>query len=382
MNRATDGGAMAEEQLDRKRLAIWKQHLGDEIDARYLYAALAKLSGDEREQRVFGRLAEVEASHVEVWKKLFADRGIAVDIPGPSVRARLMLGLAKVTGTRFLVTLLIKEETEEVRSYLSLHDVSSAGVEKDSVRSLARESAEHVEELAKLTGSGDEPWHQAGTGGFVRNIIYGFNDGLTANFGLVAGVIGANVHSDIVLLSGIAGLVADALSMGASGYLAAKSEQEVYENEIIMEREEIRMMPDLEREELALIYEAKGATPEQARVLASEIMKDPERALEEKVREELKIGESHATPWREAWVTGLATAVGAFIPVFPFLLFDGWVAVSVSFLIAMAMHFIVGAARSFFTGRSFWRSGIDMFAVGFGVAIVAYVVGDLLVRWL
>jgi VIT1/CCC1 family predicted Fe2+/Mn2+ transporter len=149
-----------------------------------------------------------------------------------------------------------------------------------------------------------------------------------------------------------------------------------------MEREEIRLMPDLEREELALIYQAKGMSAAQAEELAGRIMQDPERALGEKVREELKIGDPSATPMREAWITGSATAVGAFIPVAPFLLASGPWAIWTSFGISMLAHFGVGAARSFFTGRSVVRSGMDMFIVGLGVAAVGYFVGEWITRLL
>jgi VIT1/CCC1 family predicted Fe2+/Mn2+ transporter len=196
----------------------------------------------------------------------------------------------------------------------------------------------------------------------------------------VAGVIGAAVAPHVILVSGIAGMIADALSMGASGYLAAKSEQEVYAHEIAMEKEEIRLMPEVEQEELALLYQAKGVDPRTARRMSEEVMRDPQRALGEQVREELKIGEAHATPLREGWLTGTATAVGAFIPVAPFLVFDGRLAVWVSFVIAMASHFIVGGARSLFTGRGMLRSGFDMFVVGLGVAAVGYFVGELIAK--
>jgi VIT1/CCC1 family predicted Fe2+/Mn2+ transporter len=216
----------------------------------------------------------------------------------------------------------------------------------------------------------------------VRNVVYGFNDGLTANFGLVAGVIGAEVAPHIVMVSGIAGAIADALSMGASGYLAAKSEQEVYAHEIAMEKEEIRLMPEVEEEELSLVYQTKGIEAGIARRMAADVMRDSQRALAEQVREELKIGEAHATPLKEGWLTGAATAVGAFIPVAPFLMLSGPTAQWTAFTIAMLCHFAVGAARSFFTGRGVIRSGIDMFVVGLGVAGVGYVVGDLVAKLL
>jgi VIT1/CCC1 family predicted Fe2+/Mn2+ transporter len=139
-------------------------------------------------------------------------------------------------------------------------------------------------------------------------------------------------------------------------------------------------MPDLEREELSLLYQAKGVPEAQADALATQLMSDPDRALEEKVREELGIGEASSTPMREAWVTGSATLLGALIPVAPLLVSTSPWAIWTSFALAMASHFGVGAARSFFTGRSVFRSGMDMFLVGLGVAIVGYVVGDWIVK--
>jgi vacuolar iron transporter family protein len=149
-----------------------------------------------------------------------------------------------------------------------------------------------------------------------------------------------------------------------------------------MEKEEIRLMPELEQEELSLLYQAKGIPSGQANTLAAQVMRDPERALEEKVREELKIGEASSTPLREGWITGVATAFGAFIPVAPLLVGTGQWAIWTSFGLAMVSHFAVGAARSVFTGRGVLRSGMDMFLVGLGVAGVGYFVGEWIVKLL
>jgi VIT1/CCC1 family predicted Fe2+/Mn2+ transporter len=368
---------------DPKTAARWIHHWRDEADAAHLYGVLAQLEPDPGRRDLFARLAEVERTHVEVWSNLLAQQDIDPGTFKPSARSRLMAWLARRFGPGLLVSMLLREEGREVRSYFTLYKESDPGAAKDVALRLARESAEHAGSLTELTSSTGEPWHRTESGGFLRNVIYGFNDGLTANFGLVAGVIGAtdiSTQAHLVLVTGIAGAVADALSMGASGYLAAKSEQEVYDNEIAMERDEIELMPEVEEQELALIYELKGMPPERARELAHEIMLSPERALEEKVREELKIGEAHSTPLREGWVTGLATAVGAFIPVLPFLFFKGSVAIALAFTISMASHFAVGATRSLFTGRGIARSGFDMFVVGIGVAALGYLTGGLLVR--
>ncbi len=361
----------------------WREHLTDEADAAFMYRALAELETDPQRVSLFQRLAEVEDRHVELWERLLKDQGEEVPSFRPSLRARGMVWMARRFGARTVLPLLLEEEGREVKGYLNMYKEAPGGAAGPTALRLARESAQHAESLATLSGTEGEPWHKTGAGGFLRNVVYGFNDGLTANFGLVAGMIGAQSSlgaAHAVLVAGLAGMVADALSMGSSGYLAAKSEREVFEHEIAMEKEELRLMPEIEQEELSLLYQAKGIPEGQANELAHQVMQDPERALEEKVREELKIGEADSTPLQEAWVTGLATAFGAFIPVAPFLFTRGAAAIWIAFTIAMLSHFGVGAARSFFTGRGVIRSGMDMFLVGLGVAGAGYLVGDWIVR--
>ncbi|HEY7681207.1 MAG TPA: VIT1/CCC1 transporter family protein [Gemmatimonadales bacterium] len=364
----------------------WLHHLEDEADAAFLYRTLATLESDPKRAELYARLAGVEDRHVAMWEQLLRDHHHPVPKFSPTLRARGMAWLARRFGPGFLAPMLLEEEGREVKGYLGMYREAPNGAAGATALTLAKESAEHAESLAGLVGSPGEPWHKTGAGGMLRNLVYGFNDGLTANFGLVAGMLGAQgelgLSSHTVIVAGIAGMVADALSMGSSGYLAAKSEREVHEHEIAMEREEIRLMPDLEREELALLYQAKGLPEVQARELAGQVMQNPERALQEKVREELGIGEGGASPLREGWITGTATAVGALIPVAPFLFISGEWAIWTSFAISMLAHFAVGAARSFFTGRSVFRSGLDMFLVGLGVAAVGYFVGEWITRWL
>ncbi len=363
---------------DGKTIKIWKRHLQDEVDAGFLYSVFAGLESDSKRKDILSGLAGVENRHVIRWREMLATYDIKVRKQRPTLKAKLMAWYARRFGSEFPLSQMLGEEASEVKDYLTLHRNSTLADAKETALILARESAMHTESLQELTGTSEEPWHKTESGGMVGNIVYGFNDGLTANFGLVAGVIAATSDVSTILVTGIVGTVADALSMGASGYLAAKSEQEVYEHEIEVEREEIRLMPDLEEEELALIYAARGVPEEQARELAKEVMSDPERALGEKIQTELKIGEIYATPFKEGWITGLATAIGAFIPVAPFLFIEGMLAIWISFALAMMSHFAVGATRSLFTGRSLFRSGIDMFVVGLGVAGVGYLVGEIL----
>ena len=368
--------------VDKKTLERWLHHWQDEADAAFLYLVLAGQEPDQATKDIYIKLAGVEERHTQIWEKLLAENGHVVGEPEPSLNARLRAWFGRRFGPRYLLPMLLREEGQEVKGYMDLHRVSQQEDARDVSLKLARESAAHAETLADLAGAGSEPWHRTESGGFLRNVVYGFNDGLTANFGLVAGVIGAEVSPQIVLLTGVAGMIADALSMGSSGYLAAKSEQEVYAYEIAMEKDEIALMPEVEQEELTLLYQAKGMEPGIARKMAAEVMQNPQRALDEQVREELKIGEARSTPLKEGWLTGLATMVGAFIPVAPFLVMDGPAAAWTSFGVAMLSHFGVGAARSVFTGRGVIRSGIDMFVVGLGVAGVGYVVGDLVAKLL
>ncbi len=358
----------------------WVEHYRDERDAAFLYRALAGVEADESRRKLFERLATVEDRHVQRWEALFAEEAQPIPTHRPSWRTRTLAWMARRFGAETVLPMLLAEEGREVTAYLRLAHGTGPSSVHDAAFQIATESAEHAQELSSLLGREGEPWHAGGRGGYLRSVVYGFNDGLTANFGLVAGVIGAGVSPTIVIISGIAGAIADALSMGSSGYLAAKSAAEVHAHQIEMERDELELMPDVEEEELALIYEVKGFTAERAKETARLIMRDPAQALEVKVREELQLTAAELTPAIDGWVTGTATAVGALIPIAPFLALDAPVALWVSLIISMSAHFAIGAARSLFTGRSVWASGRDMFVVGFGVAAVGYFIGEAITR--
>ncbi len=363
---------------DNKTIKTWKHHLQDEVDASFLYSVFANLESDPDRKEILLELSDVESRHVGRWVEILTSYEVKIKAKRPTLKARFWAWYARKFGSKFPLARMLDEEANEVKDYLILHKNSILEDAKETALILAKESAMHTESLQELTGTSDEPWHKTKSGGMLGNIVYGFNDGLTANFGLVAGVIAATNDVSTILVTGIVGTVADSLSMGASGYLAAKSEQEVYEHEIEVEKDEILLMPDIEEDELTLIYASRGVPKEHARLLAKEVMSDPERALEEKIQAELKIGEIHSTPYKEGWITGLATAVGAFIPVAPFLFTSGLTAIWISFTLAMFSHFAVGGARSLFTGRGLFRSGFDMFVVGLGVAGVGYLVGKVL----
>lgn len=358
----------------------WDEHYRDERDAAFLYRELAKAERTPQRRDLFERLAAVEDKHASRWEELFRQAQRPLPEYHTAFRTRALAWMARRFGTGSVLPLMLAEEGREVQAYLGLARGASHRVTQEAAKDIAADSAVHARELSEVMGREGEPWHTGGAGGVLRSVVYGFNDGLTANFGLVAGVIGANVAPHIVIISGVAGALADALSMGSSGYLAAKSEAEVHAHQIEMERHEMRLMPDLEEQELALIYEAKGLPPDRARETATAVMKDPALALETKVREELNIHPAELAPLKDGVITGTATAVGALIPILPFLLMEYATAVWVSLAVSMLAHFAIGAARSLFTGRGVWASGRDMFIVGFGVAAVGYVLGEVITR--
>src|SRR5262249_32842004 len=174
---------------DHATVELWLEHWQDESDAAFLYNVLASVERDAKKRDVYNRLALVEERHTQLWAKLLTDNGhqMPAGTAPPTIEARIKAKMGKGFGPGFRLPLLLLEEGREVKGYMALHETSTAGDARDVSLTLAKESAEHAQTLAGLAGQSAEPWHQAESGGFLRNVVYGFNDGLTANFGLVAG---------------------------------------------------------------------------------------------------------------------------------------------------------------------------------------------------
>ena len=327
-------------------------------------------------------MADQELEHSRVW----ADQVhlAAPDAPPPRIDARihLTLLLARLLGVKAVLPLLISDEVGAITSYMEQAGRNSSL--RATYRQVVQEETAHARALDSLRhpdGSGNaEPWHKgAQASGIVRSMVYGFNDGLTANFGLVMGVVGATFSTQVILLTGFAGLLADALSMAASGFLAARSEQEVREYDLALEQAEIDLMPEQEKQEIAGIYRAKGLSRQDALSIADKLMRNRATALNTLAREELGIDpEAPGSPLQEGVITGIATGLGAVIPLLPFLFLQGPMAVWAGVGISMFAHFLVGASRSIFTGRPAFRSGAEMFVVGMGVALATYLLGQLI----
>ena len=223
-----------------------------------------------------------------------------------------------------------------------------------------------------------ETWHKRG-GGWIGQAIYGANDGLGSVFGIVSGVAGATAGGPAVLVAGLAGMLASALSMGSGAYLASKAEREVNQAEINRERRELEIHPEEEMEELSLFYQLKGVPEVEANALAKRLVAQPEQALRTLTSEELGFNDQAlSNPWREAVSASLSTAVGAFIPIIPFFFTRGYPAIIASFAISTLAHFLIGAAKTIVTGLSPWKSGLEMTLVGLGEALTTYVLGLLI----
>jgi VIT1/CCC1 family predicted Fe2+/Mn2+ transporter len=229
---------------------------------------------------------------------------------------------------------------------------------------------------------GREHWHRH-EHNWLSDAVYGANDGLGAVFGIVAGVAGYRDVGHYVLISGLAGMIASSLSMGAGAYLAAKSEKELYDAEIQRESLEIEEQPEEEREEMKLFYQLKGFSEAESEALVHRLASDPQQFLRTMASEELGFaGEPTRRPGPAAWSAGLSTAAGAIIPVIPFFFLTGPAAVIVAFVVSLAAHFAVGAAKSLFTNRSWFWSGAEMTIVGIIEAVVTYGVGSLAAHYI
>jgi VIT1/CCC1 family predicted Fe2+/Mn2+ transporter/rubrerythrin len=350
-----------------------------ELEGAYLYRRLSTLTRDPDLRAALAGMADQETQHAALWSERV--RAVAPDAraPRPDLRIHLTAWLGRLLGAEATLGLLINDEVSDIATY---SEQARGSDDLATYRRVLSDETSHARELATLRRSqeGVEPWHRgAAAGGTLRDVVYGFNDGLTANFGLVMGVLGANLSTHLVLLAGFAGLLADSLSMASSGFLATRSEQEVRQHHLALERAELRWMPQEERQELVQHYLSLGLNQEEAARVADRLMQNPEAALTQLAREELGIDpQAPQDPLREGVVTGVATALGAVIPILPFLFLPSAAALWTGVALSMAAHFAVGASRAIFTGRPALRSGLEMFTVGMGVALIAYLLGLIL----
>ena len=357
-----------------------------ERDAILLYEALAGIEKDPQRGAAFHRIATNERRHAEVWAGKLREAGVAVPPPPtrPRPRVALIVLLARVFGTRAVSDLVTALEGDEEELY--------GGQSSPEVEAIAADEREHAEIWRKLKDPTYHPdrdiadrerWHRSGRSGTLRAVIFGVSDGLVSNLALVMGVAGASAASAgagrFILLAGIAGLLAGAFSMAAGEYISMQSQRELFERQIALERAEMEAMPEEEEAEMASLYRAKGFRDDEAKAIAHRLFEDPERALDQLIREELGLDPDElGAPLGAAFGSFLAFGVGAFVPVAPYLVGGGAVAFGLSIGLSLVALFAVGAGVSLLTGRSAMFSGVRQVAIGAVAAIVTFVVGSVI----
>ena len=381
---------MNDNQKDHKKLvAGLKQAWQMEVSGARTYRELAAHEPNSDRRAILIRMAEAEDGHAARWAARLQELGEPLPQNSERAQDRLRRWLMVQTGTDSAVQKIENDEAYSDRLYDSMLKEATDEKDRKSLKEVQSEERAHSRVLDDMTGRQPqseldrilkgERWH-VHAGGWIGQAIYGINDGLGAAFGVVSGVAGATAaNSSFVLLSGLAAAIASALSMGSGAYLATKSEREVYEAELGREKREIEMHPEEEQEEMELFYQLKGFKPDEARLLASRLGEQPEQLLKTLAHEELGLSEqSFPNPFTSAISASIATGLGAIIPVLPFFFLTGMTAVIVSFVISTLAHFIVGAAKTIVTGRSWITSGLEMTVVGLGEAIITYCIGLLI----
>jgi VIT1/CCC1 family predicted Fe2+/Mn2+ transporter len=396
-------------EVRERLLTAWQ----GEILAGAAYDLIARRL-DEREAEIMRKMAEAEAGHRGRLEQRMRELGI--EVPDPAgVRVPLWLRLQiKVAPIDRLLAAREAAEEEEVDD---LYKRSTGDPETDRVlREIRKDERSHSLAVADMrSGGGDggadgtaatappsslgppvgdgppiappgararldrilgrEKWHRAG-GGWISGAIYGANDGLAAVFGIVAGVAGATGGSSSVLTAGLAGAIASALSMATGAFLAERSEIEVAAANLERERQEIAEHPEEEKEELSLFYQLKGVDEETADQLAEQISRRPDAMLQALAAEEFGIAsQSEGRPAEAATAAGISTGLGAIIPVIPFMITTGTAAIVAAAVVSLVAHFLVGAAKSLVTLRTWWAAGLEMTLAGVIVGGATYLVG-------
>jgi vacuolar iron transporter family protein len=394
MAQATTGMTSAD---TKKLLAALEANWQAEMEGHYTYAAFAKNEDDPQRRNALRGLAAAEKHHADLWAGRIQDLGApAPQYTGdPSGQADSLANRAG--GVDLALRRLEIDEGRDIARYgkqlKSLGDQPSVAIlneviadERDHYQTLsnlirsrrplpALPPQQAQESLDDLLAARDKGHAQAA--GWVGDAIYGVNDGLGSIFGIVSGVSGATLgNSHFVLIAGLAGMVASALSMGSGAYLAAKSEREIYEAEFAREREAVEDNEPEAREVLSLSYQIRGLPEEDADRFVDQIAKDKQKLIQALARERLNTTEEGLSKPMVSAVSGaLSTAVGALIPIIPFFFMAGIPAVIVAAIVSLIAHFAVGAAKSLITIRSWWSSGLEMTIVGAVEGVVTYVIG-------
>ena len=356
--------------------------LHDELDGAALYDTLGTIEENPRLAEVYRRLAAVERRHAEAWAARLRDPGLIIPAHRPFWRTRTLIWLARRFGVGLVLPSLASLEDIHGHGYAQKATVPSGGMAADE-RSHARLLRQITQAGSGLEGSAVaqlEGRHRAAGGNALRAAVLGANDGLVSNLSLVMGVAGADLPGRAILISGLAGLLAGAFSMALGEWLSVQGSRELYQHQIKLEKDEIEASPEEEAEELALIYQARGLDETQARAMATRMIGDQAAALETLAREELGIDPKAlgGSAWEAALTSFVLFALGAIVPVIPFMISSGTTAVVASLLLSAVGLFGIGGGITLFTARPVYASGLRQVVFGLAAAAVTYAIGRLI----
>jgi VIT1/CCC1 family predicted Fe2+/Mn2+ transporter len=354
----------------------------DEVDSASQYHAMAASEPDPDVAKIYRELAAVEEKHAAFWEQQLRDAGIDPGPRRPSWRARVLAWTARRLGARSVLPTIAKKEMSGRDEYTRQSETAHTRMpaeERSHARVLAslekRRRGAPGSELARIEGR-----HRNVGGNALRAAVLGANDGLCSNLSLVMGVAGATTQSSVILVTGCAGLIAGACSMALGEWISVTSAKELAEREMRTEAAELAAAPEEEREELELIYQAKGIPKAEAKQMSEAVMADQGVALDVLAREELGLDPADlgGSPWTAAGTSFVLFAIGAIIPLAGFVFASGMTAIAVSVVLSALALFGIGAAITIFTGRPALASGLRQLVLGLAAAGLTYGVGHLL----
>jgi VIT1/CCC1 family predicted Fe2+/Mn2+ transporter len=363
-------------------IARYRKNLQDEIDSAALYRGLAEAERSPELREVFLRLAAMEEEHARFWEQKLRELGVPVPQLRPGWRTRVLIALARHLGAALVLPTVTAREWADQAKYDAQPEAAVTplpATEHQHARLLQLIGRERPSGLPGSSLAILEGRHRAVGGNALRAAVLGANDGLVSNLSLVMGVAGADLAPKAILLTGIAGLLAGSLSMAMGEWLSVQSARELFEHQIRIEREELIAFPEEEREELELIYRAKGVPADTARELADRLIREGAPALETLVREELAIDpeELGGSAWEAAIASFLLFSIGAIVPVLPYIAWGGIPAAVASVVLSGLALFLLGAGITVITGRSALRSGLRQVLIGLAAAAITFGVGRL-----
>ncbi len=363
-------------------IARYRKNHQDEIDSAALYRGLAEAERSPELREVFLRLAAMEEEHARFWEQQLRELGVPVPQLRPGWRTRVLLALARHLGAALVLPTVTARDWADQAKYDAQPEAAVTplpATEHQHARLLQLIGRERPSGLPGSSLAILEGRHRAVGGNALRAAVLGANDGLVSNLSLVMGVAGADLAPKAILLTGIAGLLAGSLSMAMGEWLSVQSARELFEHQIRIEREELIAFPEEEREELELIYRAKGVPADTAQELADRLIREGAPALETLVREELAIDpeELGGSAWEAAIASFLLFSIGAIVPVLPYIAWGGIPAAVASVVLSGLALFLLGAGITVITGRSALRSGLRQVLIGLAAAAITFGVGRL-----